>query len=530
METTRGWDYLSAVQDWVMRTPKRIAFENSAGESITYGELGAQSDALANWITQLEYVDRHAPVVLYGHKSPSMLVGMFACAKSGHAYVPVDTIYPVERVRSIVEQLERCAGCIVVINTTKTSLLLSENTASISFAELVDICNGKQTNADTYMRELGDDDTFYILFTSGSTGEPKGVEMPKRYVNYFARWLIDDYRSLASEEERKEGLVWFNRSPFTFDLSTDDLFCGLSNGDKIFALEEQAESSYRETFNAFRESGISDWISTPSFVDACLADPSFSSDLLPALRRVMLAGETLRKDTVARLYERFPGIVVLNNYGPTETGTVTMCKITDEMMRDERSLPIGFVGPEAEAAVLDPQTLAPISDGGWGELFILGNVAKGYWGRQDLTRERFGVCPESLAQGRPSYRTGDACMREANGLLYYGGRFDTMIKLHGYRIEVSEVESVLSAVEEVEMACVLPMRRDNGEVYRLLAVVQPAATCSEVGRSLTRRIKAQVRETLPAYMIPGSFKYLDTLPLNANGKVDRKTLSQLMGA
>ena len=530
MKTTQGRNYLSAVQEWVARAPQRVAFENSAGESVTYGELGAQSDALANWLMSLEGIDEHAPVVLYGHKSPLMLVGMLACAKSGHAYVPVDTIYPMERVRSIVEQLERHAGRIAVLNTTKASLALPQDVVSLTLGELTDVCEGKEAALVTQARQLGEEDTFYILFTSGSTGEPKGVEMLMRYVDYFTRWLIDDYRSLASEDERERGLVWFNRSPFTFDLSTDDLFCGLSNGDKIFALEERAESSYKETFDALAKSGITDWISTPSFVDACLADPSFSSDLLPALRRVMLAGETLRKDTVARLYERFPGIVVLNNYGPTETGTVTMCVVTDEMMQDERPLPIGYVGPEAQAVVLDPQTLEEVPDGGRGELFIVGNVAKGYWGRQDLTQERFGVCPAGIAQGRPSYRTGDACTRDANGLLYYGGRFDTMIKLHGYRIEVGEVESVLSALDEVDMVCVLPLHRDNGAVYRLLAVVQPSATCDEAGRALTKRIKAQIRDTLPSYMIPGSFRYLDALPLNANGKADRKALAQLMGA
>lgn len=213
--------------------------------------------------------------------------------------------------------------------------------------------------------------------------------------------------------------MWFNRSPFTFDLSTDDLLCGLASGDKVFALEEHAESSYRETFHALEQSGITDWIAIPSFVDACIANPSFSAKLLPALRRVMLAGETLRKDTVARLRERFPDITVLNNYGPTETGTVTMCVITKEMMVDKRPLPIGYVGPEAEGVVLGPQTLNPVSDGEQGELFIVGNVANGYWGRQDLTDERFGVCPEEIANGRPSYRTGDACTRDSSGLLYY---------------------------------------------------------------------------------------------------------------
>ena len=528
MNAYEGGSYLDAVNVQVVQHPERIAYENSAGERLSYGELGALSDAWAAWLADPAHIASHAPVVLYGHKSPFMLAGMLACAKSGHAYVPIDTIYPWNRVQGIVEQLVTHGGSTLVINTTESETPSLEGVQTLLARELSSLAEASDAQ-QIALAPVKADDTFYILFTSGSTGVPKGVEMPTRYVDYFTRWLIQDYRTLATDQEREEGLVWFNRSPFSFDLSTDDLFCGLSCGDRIFALEESAENSFKASFEALSSSGVTDWISTPSFVDACLADPSFSQDLLPRLRRVMLAGETLRKDTVHKLHERFPKAMVLNNYGPTETGTVSICEITDAMLADERSLPIGYLGPEVKGLIVDHDTLQLKAPGEFGELIIVGNVAKGYWGRPDLTQKGFKSCPEELSGGQPSYRTGDACMLDASGLLYYNGRLDNMIKLHGYRIEVGEVESVLSSLAAIDMACVLPLRREDGTVYRLMAVVQPSSSCAERGRALTRSILGQIEDTLPSYMVPGTFRYVESIPLNPNGKADRKALANMMG-
>lgn len=467
--------------------------------------------------------------MLYGHKSPYMLVGMLACAMSGHPYVPIDTIYPPSRIQNIVEQLLAKAGDAMVISTTCEDLNIKARARSLSLDALRSVCGTSVTDND--LRELcpnRPDDTFYVLFTPASTGEPKGVEMPTRHVDYLSRWLREDYRSLAKEEELSRGLVWFNRSPFSFDLSLDDLFCGLASGDTIFALEEAAELSLYDIFNALSKSGATNWISTPSFIDTCLTDPTFSSELLPRLRYIMLAGETLKKDTVVRLRIRFPEAVVFNSYGSTETGTVSFCAITDDMLDDKRPLPIGYFGPEVEGRILDHNTMKTVGYGIPGELFIVGNIAKGYWGRHDLTRREFEARPNDVAKGRATYRTGDQCTLTETGLLYYHGRFDTMVKLHGYRIEIGEIETVLSVLDEVERACVLPLRRPDGTVYKLMAVIQPATTCTERGRVLTKALQGKIRGTLPLYMIPSTFTYVDTIPLNANGKVNRKALEQMM--
>ena len=323
--------------------------------------------------------------------------------------------------------------------------------------------------------------------------------------------------------------MWFNRTPFSFDVSITDMCCGLTRGDTCFANEAAADASLAATFEALGRSGATDWVSTPSFVEQCLADPSFGDALMPRLRRMLLAGETLRPETVRAVRERFNGRVeVYNGYGPTEsTDLVTLCRITDEMLSADKALPIGFSKPGTDLYVVDPATLEQVPDGTPGEMYIVGNtVARGYWKRPDITEAAFHSCPEVLAQGRKSYRTGDEVTRDPSGIIYYHGRLDLQVKLHGYRIELGDIESCLVAVPEVRMACVLPVRK-GGSIAHLTAIVVPSDLEAPRGFALTKKIKAQLKQALPTYMVPSSFKYIDSMPLNSNGKADRKALAAM---
>jgi D-alanine--poly(phosphoribitol) ligase subunit 1 len=472
------------------------------------------------------------PIILYGHKSPYMLASMLACAKAGHAYVPIDTVYPADRVANIIEQV----GETLIIDTSAHALDWQTQVAPqlasqclpplVELDELVRMCaqtpEAQQVAALPGTRQ---DSIFYILFTSGSTGVPKGVEVSTQCVDEFSRWMMEDY-VFAEDGVR----TWFNRTPYTFDVSITDMVCGTTRGDTTFALEAEADTSLARTFEALAQSDATDWVSTPSLVEQCLADERFDAGLMPRLRRMLLAGETLRPATVREVKRRFPGIYVYNGYGPTEsTDLVTLCEITDEMLADDLALPIGYAKKGSELAVLDPETLERVPAGAAGELFIVGEtVALGYWGRPDLTEKAFHACPEEVCGGRRSYRTGDEVTVGDDGLYYFHGRLDLQIKLHGYRIELGDIESCLCAVPLVHMACVLPVLRD-GAIHHLCACVVPSEKASERGLRLTRQIKAQLADMLPAYMIPTAFKYLDEMPLNPNGKADRKALSQLIG-
>ena len=522
-----GSTFVDVVERQASLVPTCVIFANSAGEQLTYEQLRERSNALACWLANADNVAPGVPVILYGHKSPNMLVGIFACAKSGHPYAPIDTVYPADRVASIIEQV----GETLVIDTSN-NVLDWGSIADGGFPRVLRTADLEGiygvTPSDTSVAALPgkqQDDTFYILFTSGSTGAPKGVEVTTQCVDEFSRWMMEDY--VFPQDGTR---IWFNRTPYSFDVSITDMVCGSTRGDTTYALEADADASLALTFEALKDVAVTDWVSTPSFVEQCLADDKFDAALLPHLHRMLLAGETLRPATVREVKNRFPGIHVYNGYGPTEsTDLVTLCEITDEMLQNDLALPIGYAKKWSDLVVLDPQTLERKAVGERGELFIVGEtVAKGYWGRPDLTEAAFHSCPQEVTQGRRSYRTGDEVTLAEDGLFYFHGRLDLQIKLHGYRIELGDIESSLCAVPLVHMACVLPVWR-NGSIHHLTAVVVPSEQAQERGLRLTKQIKSQVRDYLPSYMIPSSFKYLDEIPLNSNGKADRKALASLIG-
>ena len=513
--------YIEAVDSQALRFPDRDAFRNSRGEHITYAELKRKSDALACWIAAHADIPAQAPLVVYGHKSPYMLVCFLACVKSGHAYVPVDVLYPHDRVASIIDQL----GDTAIFDTVgKIPELFTEGVGRPCFdAHTIAAATETEPTADL-PEPVGKLDGYYVLFTSGSTGTPKGVKVLTECIDNFSAWLLSG--DFAVDGHR----IWFNRAPFSFDLSVSDIAGALAHGDTMFALEAEDEASLALTFQALAQSDITEWVSTPSFLEQCLADEAFGPALLPHLKRMLFVGEVLRPEAVRLAQERFPGLRIFNGYGPTEsTDFVSLCEITPAMLEQDRSLPIGRTMPGTKLLVLDPDTLEPVPDGEHGELFIVGNtVAGGYWGRPDLTEAAFHSCPAAyIGPGQRSYRTGDEIARDPDGLYYYHGRYDLQIKLHGFRIELGDIEASLCALPEVDRACVLPAWRE-GAISHLVAFVVPAEADGPRGFALTKQLKHAVRDTIPPYMVPRTFKYLDSLPLNANGKADRKALAAMI--
>ena len=515
--------YLELVDSQAEKCPDRIAFMNTRGERITYAQLKERSDALACWIASNGDIPASVPLVVYGHKSPLMLVCFLACAKSGHAYVPVDVVYPAARVASIIGQL----GDTAAFDTRGTlqQLLADEAACTVFDPTVIESAIAAPVSAENAaaLQPVGPRDPYYVIFTSGSTGTPKGVVVTADCMTNFTNWFCDS--AFAAPGPR----IWFDRAPFSFDLSVTDLAGALAQGDTMFALETEAEASLALTFAEMGKSNMTDWVSTPSFLDQCLADPSFGPELLPDLRRMIFVGETLRPETVRRAYERFDDLRIFNGYGPTEsTDMVTLCEITDEMLKADKPLPVGYTRPGTRLAILDPETLVEKPCGTAGELFIMGDtVAAGYWGRDDLTQAAFASCPDSVARGERSYRTGDEALLDAEGMLHFHGRLDLQIKLHGFRIELGDIESVIGALPQVQSVCVLPVNRD-GVISHLMACVVPAADVQERGFKLSKQLKTLARESLPSYMIPSAFKYLEDLPLNANGKVDRRALAALI--
>ena len=499
--------------------PDRIAYCNSAGESITYAELDRKSDGLGSYLNDVQ-ADKN-PVVLYGHKSPLMYVGLLASLKTGRAYVPVDTVYPEGRLAGILDQLEQS----ILINTTDTELPEASKSAVkvLGKQEVERLCEEREGAKVPPEEAVQGDDIMYIMFTSGSTGQPKGVMMHAGSIDHFLRHFTGIMDS-------HPGDVYFNRVPLSFDMSIFDIVPGLATGGTLYSLESQQEGSLKATFEALRESHATQWTSTPSFVEACLTDPSFNQDMMPQLRLFALGGEVLRNNTAERLLDAFPNARLINAYGPTETESVSEQDVTREIVETCNPIPVGYMSPTMRAVIRDPETLAELPVGQIGEIYLAGHtVSKGYYKRPDLTEAAYSTYETEDGELLPCYKTGDKGYLDEKGRLYCLGRYDFQVKIGGFRIEISEIEECLSSFPEVAQACVVPVWR-NGSIAHVCAFVQLSDGEADTSYAQTRSLKAKLKAVLPDYMVPRAFRYVDEMPTNTNGKIDRKALGELAGS
>lgn len=518
---------IETIDQWAATCPERAA-HHYREHVLTYAELKTYSDALAFWIHEnLPQEANASPIVVYGHKENEMLVAFLACVKAGHAYVPVDTSVPLERVRQIIE----ASGTMLLLSPQAVpeelklqGLTIRENLKVIESSDFLVPYFGQ--TPDPKWR-VGEDEVYYIIFTSGSTGTPKGVQITLRALESFLNWVNPTYKPEKMQE------VFLNQAPFSFDLSVMDLYMSLSTGGTLWSIDKKEIANPRELFDSFARSGVTFWVSTPSFADICLMDKSFNQNLLPNLKHFLFCGEVLANDTVTKLHERFPGALVENLYGPTEaTVAVTTVTITPELLERYNPLPVGRVKADAQILICNSEALneeltkglppQSLPEGERGEIVIAGpNVSVGYLNRPEQTQKSFFTWRDESGKVWQAYRTGDAgVLRE--GLLFFFGRLDFQVKLHGYRIELGDIEENLRKLPGVENAVVLPIER-RGKLDHLHAFLTTSETViDEFGTS--QRFREALHKTLPDYMLPRRFTFLDAMPMTPNGKVDRRAL------
>lgn len=363
---------LERIDQWGIVAPDKVAHVSGAAR-LTYGELRARSDALAAHFVE-QFGDDRAPIAVLGHREPEMLVAFLGAVKSGRPYVPIDTALPQQRIEKI-------------LAIARPALLLTaEETARLSNQSGKPATNGVQS-----------DDPFYILFTSGSTGEPKGVVITLACLEHFLGWMLaeQDFAQLAE--------TFLNQAPFSFDLSVMDLYCSLATGGTLFSISRDLVENPKLLYRAFVSSNVTTWVSTPSFAQMCLVEETFRETMLPDVRRFLFCGETLPPQTAARLRQRFPRAQVWNTYGPTEaTVATTSVPIDDEILEKYSPLPVGRPMPGTQILVVDQKRkVLPANERG--EIVIAGpNVSPGYLERPDLTSEVF-----FQLGGQRAYRTGD---------------------------------------------------------------------------------------------------------------------------
>lgn len=506
--------------------------------TLTYRQLWSASSGLAERIAGL-LADDGSPVVVYGHKESSMLVAFLGAVRAAHPYIPVDAAWPADRIASVIT--ESRARLVIAVRP------LPEGVATD--ATIVDgsgLANGALPELPVGTpRPLTTDEPYYVIYTSGSTGHPKGVQITAGALERFVDWALslteigvsvpqiapDAFdvgheptgvpKRRSSDPDGSE--VWLNQAPFSFDLSVMDLYGALASGATLHSVDAATVANPRALQENLAASGVTIWVSTPSFADLCLADRAFDAALLPGLRLFLFCGETLSPTTALALRERFPKATVVNTYGPTESTVAVTSVIIGPGHLDGTALPVGVAKPGTTILIRGDKG-ENLSAGEPGEIVIAGDtVSIGYLHRPDLTEAVFTTV-DLDGVATPAYRTGDLGHLDADGMLHFGGRLDGQVKLHGYRIELEDVENNLRRVESVQQAAVVAIRSADGTITHLHAFVQLASAPDGSPLAIATALKKALRVYVPDYMVPKVITVVDRIPMTGNGKADRRAL------
>lgn len=505
---------LEKVKKNAIKYPDRIAVVEQLDEKenrLTWRELDVYSDYLASYFC--ETLKTRTPIVVYGHKNPYMVVCFLACVKSGRAYCPVDVNVPLQRVKDIIAEVNPE----IILSTEALDI---DDKRLYSFQKISTISREFDCK-NVILNYVQSDEVFYIIFTSGSTGVPKGVQITRDCLDNFINWAVTLGNGCCEDKH----YVFINQAPFSFDLSVMDLYLCLYTGGTLWCLNKNIQSNSKRLYESLQKSKGNVWVSTPSFADVCLTDPLFCQNLMPYLTDFLFCGEVLTNRTVSRLMERFPNAKIVNTYGPTEsTCAITSVVITEEMNANKSPLPVGIPKKGTWVEIIDENGKC-VEEGEHGEIVIVGDsVSIGYRNNVERNKKCFGVTKINNQSYR-YYKTGDEGYM-INGMLHYCGRIDLQIKLHGYRIELEDIESNLLKIDGIIQAVVVPKYRD-GKVSSLVAgVVSSDAVFDESEEG--KRIKEKLKENIPEYMIPKKIKFLSTIPRTNNGKIDRKTIGGLL--
>ncbi|MGZ1739454.1 D-alanine--poly(phosphoribitol) ligase subunit DltA [Staphylococcus argenteus] len=481
-------DIINKLQSFTDANPESIAVRHTTDE-LTYQQLMDESSKLAHRLQGSK-----KSMILFGHMSPYMIVGMIGAIKAGCGYVPVDTSIPEDRIKMIIEKVQPE----FVFNTTDESF---DSVVGDVFT-IEDI----KTSQDPVIfdSQIKDNDTVYTIFTSGSTGEPKGVQIEYASLVQFTDWMLELNKS-GNEQQ------WLNQAPFSFDLSVMAIYPCLASGGTLNLVDKNMINKPKLLNEMLTATPINIWVSTPSFMEMCLLLPTLNEEQYGSLNEFFFCGEILPHRAAKALVSRFPSATIYNTYGPTEaTVAVTSIQITQEVLDQYPTLPVGVERPGARLSTTDE-----------GELVIEGqSVSLGYLKNDQKTAEVF-----NFDNGIRTYHTGDKAKFE-NGQWFIQGRIDFQIKLNGYRMELEEIETQLRQSEFVKEAIVVPVYK-NDKVIHLIGAIVPTTEVTD-NLEMTKNIKHDLKSRLPEYMIPRKFEWMEQLPLTSNGKIDRKKIAEVI--
>ena len=475
--------------------PNKSAIE-FADEALSYADLDHHANQIAHSLVA-RGVGPGDLVALYLKKSPRLFAAMLGILKAGAGYVPIDPKVPLERIRAILED-SRATDVI-----TEHDLAETLDGAVATRLLRLDLESGAigrmPTTAPTLRREIDPSDLCYVIYTSGSTGRPKGVMIEHRNAAAFVRSLRTVYKVTAKDRI-------YQGFSTAFDASVEEIWAAFSRGGTLVVPSEEVMTSPGDVADFINEHEITYFSTVPTML--AMIDRE-----LPSVHTLVLGGEVCSSELVARWAK--PDRRMLNTYGPTEATVVA----TWTVCTPGEAVSIGGALPGYATYVLD-EDMQPVEPGASGELYIGGPaVARGYMNLPDLTAQRFIPDPFHPADGSRLYRTHDHVRLGDHGELYFLGRLDDLVKIRGFRVELSEIEAVLMMQPSIKAAAARVIETDT--LKELAAYV----VCEGGDAALDRdSLNALLRERLPPYMVPQYLDVLDVLPMMASGKIDRKSL------
>lgn len=502
--------YNSAVRlldEAVLIRPEKTAVRDEWGE-ITYADLCEYGKRVGTVLINSSETDETEPVMVYLPKSLKCIVSFMGAMYSGNPYVPAAYDMPLNRIEKIIESLD---GAGHIITDADGAERLKEINPPLPIHIYEDMLSSAadEKAVEKAVGAVCDTDPIYIMFTSGSTGAPKGVTVPHRGVIDYAMWVSKTF-------EINESTVLGNQAPFYFDNSIFDIYSMLLSGAEMIIIPEKLFMFPSKLPEFIRDNNITTIFWVPTVMINVANSGVLSEIEMPTLKTAAFCGEVM-PNTQLNIWRRYhKDCLYANLYGPTEISDVCTYYIVDRPFNDSDPLPIGKACENMRIIILNEDNKqAKVNE--QGEMCVIGTgVSLGYWNNPEITAKAFMQNPLNPYYDERIYRTGDLAYINDDGLIMYVGRRDNQVKIKGNRIELGEIENAAMCVDEVLGACAVV---DENE-QKIVLFVESKADLK------LRKVNLELKKYIPNYMLPGKLVVMDKFPHTANDKIDRVTLKK----
>jgi len=501
-------------------------------ERLTYAELESASNRLARQLLEAG-CSRSDRVCLLAPKSPTTMVAMLATLKAGGAYVPIDTASPAARIARIFRAAEPAAVLTLGSAASIADELRAENALdrAVPVGALDELATSASAGAVAFgpadvgqqesqpLPQYGsEEDTAHLLFTSGSTGDPKGVVIKHANVRAFVEWGVSYFG--IQPGDRLSG-----HPPLHFDLSGFDFYGAMRAGAELHLVPPETLLP-QQLARFIQTAELTQWFAVPSAMTYMTRFGAVPDEGFPTLQRVLWCGEVLPTSVLVDWMRRIPQASFTNLYGPTEaTIASSYYTVPGVPTHESEAIPIGTPCDGEELLIVDDEG-RPAKDGEIGELCIGGaGLSPGYWRDEAKTRAVFVSDPRPGRESERIYRTGDLARVGEDGLYYFLGRADSQIKSRGYRIELGEIETAVNARPEIGECAVVATASDGFEGVAICCAYAPSN-----GAVDSTALRTALTSVLPAYMLPSRWLSMEKLPENSNGKIDRRRLREMFSS